>query len=101
MELPHLQNMMSSYFHQDYDLSGPDDEAILKSYAEHRSLDIVMGTVKEIGQLLSMPADGLLARFEDATGHDNMIIGETDAEARAWLEASCTVLNSYIAISDQ
>lgn len=97
MELPHLRNMMSSYFHQDYDLSGPDDEAILKSYARHRGHEAIMSTVKEIEQLLSMPGDGLLVRFEDETGHGNMMIGESDAEAREWLETSCIILKEAAA----
>ncbi len=100
MELPHLHSMMSSYFHQDYDLSGLDDEAILKSYAGHRVHGVVMSIIREIEQLLSIPTEGLLVRFEGATGHGNMTIGKTYTEARMWLQTSYATLKSFAAPGD-
>lgn len=82
---PQLSRLMNAYLNQDYDLSGEDDKAVLDDYAQTTWAADVRIAVAELERLLGGPTQGLLDRFEQATGRWNHQIGEDDAGARAWL----------------
>lgn len=90
--LPHLNGLMDAYFHQDYDLGGDDDAAVLASFARSAGADAVAATIAEIDTVLAEPVAGLLDRFRLRTGEWNMLIGNDDASARVWLLAARQVL---------
>lgn len=99
-DYPRLSNLMGAYFNQDYDVHGDSDEDILKDYSKGHWPAENEDTVRELERLLATPLDGLLERFKDATGHDNMIIGESDTEAFEWLCNSLAVLKRNL-VNDQ
>ena len=93
MHLPRLRQLMDSYFHQDYDLEHEGDTAaILRDFVSGHRREQVAAVVDDIDRLLAMPHDGLLTRFAQSTGAGNMSIGDTDAEARAWLSETRAIL---------
>ena len=93
MHLPRLRQLMESYFHQDYDLeSEGDSAAILRDFVASSPSDQVEAVASELDRLLATPPDGLLTRFMQATGSGNMMIGDTDGEARTWLTEARAIL---------
>jgi hypothetical protein len=91
-DLPHLRRLMDASFHQDYDLMGDSDAAILRQFAASSHQADVDGALSEIDGLLAAPTAGLLRHFTEATGAGNMMIGDDDAGARAWLEQARATL---------
>lgn len=91
-DTPRLRHLMESYFHQDYDLGGDDDAAIVAGFVRDADSHTVAATIAEIDGLLAEPVVGLLDRFRQRTGEWNMLIGDDDAAARDWLIAARQVL---------
>lgn len=84
-DYPALSNMMSSYFHQDYDLMGDSDAEILADFARTHSADEVRRAVAEIDRIMATPVEGLLQRYAEQTGPWDMAIGVDDISALEWL----------------
>lgn len=76
---------MESYFHQDYDLNGSGDAAILIEYAQSSWPSDVAATINEINAILKQPALVIKALFEISAGSDGVIVGDTDNAVRKWL----------------
>jgi len=96
VETPHLRKLMESYFHQDYDLNGSDDAAILIEYAESSRPSDVVATITEIDTILKQPALGIKVLFEISTGSDGVIVGNTDHAVHEWLtEAKKTLEDQF------
>lgn len=95
-EIPVLHDLMSSYFHQDYDLMGDSDNEILIAFVQTHSPEVIRQAVAEIDHVLATPPEGLLKRYAQATGEMNMIIGDNDESAREWLVAARRVFEDAI-----
>ena len=83
---PGLANLMNSWLNQDYDLAGDSDEERLRNYAGTGQRELVEAVIVEIDRFLALPTAGLLARYRAETGEWNMLIGNTDEDARSWLQ---------------
>ena len=82
---PRLTHLMGTYLNQDWDdLYANEAEAIL-DFARTSWAGDLRETIAEIDAMLAGPVDGLLERYARQTGPWDLRIGETDAEARAWL----------------
>jgi len=68
-EFPNLCQLMGCYFHQDWDLTGPDTESVLAEYARVTPVNRMSLARAEIARLLSRGTDeSELARDLDALG---------------------------------
>jgi hypothetical protein len=95
MHLPHLRSLMSDYFHQDYDLNGDDDTAILVSFAESSWPADVDRTIADIDHLLTYGKTGLLREFTAAVGPTDYIVAENDEDLLQWLTSARTTLATH------
>jgi hypothetical protein len=93
-QLPHLTNLMNSYFNQDYDIHGETDEEILSEYKRCSHPATITATIAELDSLLSMSVVGLKERYEQETGKWNVIVGEDDQQVRSWLVGARNLLAS-------
>ncbi len=93
---PRLRQLMSAYLNQDFDVHGDTVEAVILEFARTGSAEDGRAAVKELDTLLASPSDGLLKRFEDEVSRDDLIIGENDAEARAWLERARSLIDGAV-----
>lgn len=92
MESPHLRALMAAYFHQDYDLNGDDDAAILVTFAESAWPADVDATIAEIDRLLAQGIEGLLDRFDAVADPAGYIVAENDEDVQQWLKDARTTL---------
>ncbi len=51
-DFPVLRNMISGYFHQDYDVISDDSDVVVATYKEDTPVEVHLAMVQEIGQLL-------------------------------------------------
>lgn len=84
---PHLAQMLGAYFHQDCYADGASDEDILAEFIANKPTGFVAATAEEIERFLNAHSGGLLAALDAAFAPD-IIIGESEAEARDWLTAA-------------
>jgi hypothetical protein len=50
---PHLNQLAGAYFHQDYDLEYPDEDAAIRDFADGQAVEAVRELVLEIDSLLA------------------------------------------------
>ena len=100
METPHLRQLMESYFHQDYDLNGSDDAAILKEYAQSSWPSDVAATINEIDTILKQPTLGIKTVFESSAGSDGVIVGDSDNAVREWLTEAKKTLADQLRLTN-
>jgi len=80
---PHLQQLLSGYFHQDWCNDHASDADVLADYVESNWRDEVSQTIDELDRYLGDHPTNLLAAVErDFT--PMVDIGELDGEARQW-----------------
>ena len=61
---PELWQLFGAYFHQDWDLAGPDWQTVLAEYVETAEPETVRRAASELSALLhDTPDDGELRRF--------------------------------------
>lgn len=88
MSFPQLTQLMAAWFNQDVDLSGDTDAQVLERFAQDSGPVTIAATMAELDRMLALPVAGLRATFEAETGPHDLLIGETDADVRAWLMAA-------------
>ena len=88
---PHLTQMLGAYFHQDCYMDGASDSEILDDFRATKPAAYVAATAEEIDRFLAAHPAGLLAAL-DTTFAPDIIIGESEDEAREWLRAAATKL---------
>jgi hypothetical protein len=81
---PYLKHFLSSYFHQDCYDSGETAEDILQEFLNFSPDYQRMGLLADIHRILHQHGDDLLSALEQAFAPD-IVIGESDEEARVWL----------------
>lgn len=96
-DFPRLKQLMGAWLNQDYDLHGDSVEAVVLEYARTSRAREVEAAVAELDVLLAGPAQGLLKRFEAEVSASDLIIGEDDGEARAWLRQTRAILAGALA----
>ena len=96
-EFPGLSNLMNTWLNQDYDIHGDTDEERLLAYALGGQPTLVQPMIDEIDRFLRFPVSGLLDRYRRETGQWNMLIGETDEQARDWLVRARETFASVLA----
>lgn len=91
-----LSNLMSTWLNQDYDIHGDTDEQRIYAYTSISDVQLLREIIREIEQLLALPTPGLLALYRAKTGMWNMMIGETDDDARRWLVRAHAVFETAL-----
>jgi hypothetical protein len=91
-EFPHLCQLMGGYFHQDWDLVGPDTESVLEGFASVNTRNEVSLAHSELETLLSRCLDeSELAKNLDTLGcyyypiGDGITYDEWLRQVAAWL----------------
>jgi hypothetical protein len=94
VDFPYLRDLLGGYFHQDAFASGETVEDILRDFKETSWEYQRLGVRADVQRILhEHDEDGLLAAFIEAF-EPNVIIGQTDGEARAFLKEIDTVLQT-------
>jgi hypothetical protein len=92
---PELEQLFGAYFHQDWDLEGPDDQAILARYLEESSETDLQQAIAELQRLLDEPMEenelGDFLLRELGSYYYPMAEGKS---YREWLEEVLSVLQA-------
>ena len=82
---PYLSTLLGGYFHQDCYDDGATDEDIMREFRKTSWDYQRLGVRADIRRLLHQHGDHLLEAIQEAFA-PAIIIGQTDDEARAWLQ---------------
>lgn len=79
-----LHQLMSAYFHQDWDLEADDEDGVLQNFARTTWPEEIDRTRDQATAFAEAHPEGLKQAFEDRFA-PMIDTGETDADVRAWL----------------
>jgi hypothetical protein len=91
---PYLDHLLGSYFHQDAFDDGDTDEQIIEQFKTTSHAYEVLGVRADIQRYMAQHEGqiGFLQHFKN-TFNLQVILGETDDEARQWLRKALEVLS--------
>lgn len=95
MHYPELAALLGGYLHQDWDLEQDSLEGVLDSYVSVTDQPAVRAAAAEARRFNAEHPVGLLAAFEREFRAD-IIIGQDDEQARAWLDWLAAGLDSRL-----
>lgn len=81
---PSLKHFLGGYFHQDCYDAGDTDEDIVRDFVDTTWDYQRFGLIADIHRILHQHGNDLLKALDQAFAPD-IVIGETDEEAKAWL----------------
>jgi hypothetical protein len=90
---PYLEQLLGAYFHQDCYAEGATDDDIIEDFRKTSHEYQRAGVRADISRLLHQHGDDLMD-VVDQVLQPSIIIGETKAEAQAWLLKVASALQS-------
>jgi len=90
---PYLEHLLAAYFHQDAFDDGETDEEIIRVFKTTSRAYEVLGARADIERFLAQHGGRGLSRALNGAFRHQVVLGESDEEARMWLARTLELLS--------